>query len=189
MEGGVGGAGGRGGGVVGGGGGDQRVGEARGDEEGSEAAPGSRERGRGRVQVETVCRRVKETRQVRFKMNGGEGLLASAAGVEGEGYEIHMGETRPVEGACPAPAQYLRDGDDLVRSGAVSGDGRAMGTYVHGLFDSDEVRRVLLGNVAAIHNLPEPDVSAFSLDGELDRLADAVRAHLDMTLIYGLIGR
>ena len=179
----------RGAAVIGVCGGYQMLGESIVDEEGSEASPGSRERGLGLLPVETVFRGVKETRQVRFKMNGGEGLLASAAGVEGEGYEIHMGETRPVEGACPAPAQYLRDGDDLVRSGAVSGDGRVMGTYVHGLFDSDEVRRVLLGNVAAIHNLPEPDVSAFSLDGELDRLADAVRAHLDMTLIYGLIGR
>ena len=106
-----------------------------------------------------------------------------------EGYEIHMGETRPVEGACPAPAQYLRHGDDLVRSGAVSGDGRVMGTYVHGLFDSEDVRRALLRNVAAIHNLPEPNVSAFSLDAELDKLAEGVRANLDMKLVYGLIGR
>ncbi len=170
-------------------GGYQMLGESIVDAEGSEASPGSAERGLGLLPVETVFREVKETRQVRFKMNGGDGLLAGASGVEGEGYEIHMGETRPVEGACPAPAQYLRHGDDLVRAGAMSGDGRVMGTYVHGLFDSEEVRRVLLRNVAAIHGLPEPDVSAFSLDAELDRLADGVRAHLDMALIYTMIGR
>ena len=175
--------------VVGVCGGYQMLGESIVDAEGSEASPGSAERGLGLLPVETVFREVKETRQVRFKMNGGDGLLAGAAGVEGEGYEIHMGETTPVEGACPTPAQYLRHGDDLVRGGAVSGDGRVMGTYVHGLFDCEEVRRVLLTNVAAIHGLPAPDVSGFSLDAELDRLADVVRAHLDMTLIYGLIGR
>jgi adenosylcobyric acid synthase len=175
--------------VVGVCGGYQMLGESIVDAEGSEAPPGSVERGLGLLPVETVFREAKETRQVLFKLNGGHGLLAGAAGVEGEGYEIHMGETRPVEGACPAPAQYLRDGDDLVRAGTVSGDGLVMGTYVHGLFDSEEVRRVLLGNVASIHGLPEPDVRAFSLDAELDRLADGVRAHLDMPLIYGLIGR
>ena len=179
----------RGAAIIGVCGGYQMLGESIVDEEGSEASAGSVERGLGLLPVETVFREAKETRQVRFKMNGGGGLLAGAAGVEGEGYEIHMGETRAVEGACPAPAHYLRHADDLVRSGAVSGDGRVMGTYVHGLFDSDEVRRVLLGNVAAMHGLPEPDVSAFSLDAELDRLADGVRAHLDMALIHELIGR
>ena len=165
------------------------LGESIVDAGGSEASPGSRERGLALLPVETAFREMKETRQIRFKMNGGEGLLAGAAGVEGEGYEIHMGETRPVKGASPAPAQYLCHGDDLVRSGAVSSDGRVMGTYVHGLFDSEDVRRALLRNVAAIHNLPEPNVSAFSLDAELDKLAEAVRANLDMKLVYGLIGR
>ncbi len=173
--------------VVGVCGGYQMLGESVVDTGGSEAASGSREAGLGLLPVDTEFGDVKETRQVRFKMNGGDGLLAGVAGVEGEGYEIHMGETAPVEGACPAPAQYLRYGDDLVRSGAVSGDGRVMGTYVHGLFDSVDVRRALLGNVAAMHGLPAPEVSAFSLDEELDRLADAVREHLDMGLINSLI--
>ena len=89
-------------------GGYQMLGEVIVDVDGSEASPGSSEVGLGLLPVETVFREAKETRQVRFKMNGGAGLLAGAAGVEGEGYEIHMGETGPVEGACPAPVQYLR---------------------------------------------------------------------------------
>ena len=152
---------------------------------GTESAPGL-----NLLPVETDFQPAKTTRRVDFKMNGGDGLLAGAAGVEGAGYEIHMGETRPVEGECPAPAQYVGEAGSRSAHGAVSSDGRVLGTYVHGLFDSPAVRNVILANAAAAAGLPPPPHGErFSLDNELDRLADIVENALDMPYIHSLITR
>jgi adenosylcobyric acid synthase len=53
------------------------------------------------------------------------------------GYEIHMGRTRPVgEVTRPFP------------EGGAATD-RVLGTYLHGLFENDAVRRAFAANVAA----------------------------------------
>jgi adenosylcobyric acid synthase len=63
------------------------------------------------------------------------GPLDGASGTV-TGYEIHMGRTRPV-GAVSRP---------FPESGAASG--RVLGTYLHGLFANDAVRRAFVANVA-----------------------------------------
>jgi adenosylcobyric acid synthase len=81
------------------------------------------------------------------------------------GYEIRHGRTAPLAGAVPA----LEDGLGFA-SGAV------LGLSVHGLFESDEVLRLLAGRTAS------------TLDAVFDGLADAVEEHLDTGRIAALAG-
>ena len=71
--------------------------------------------------------------------------LADAAGLRVSGYEIHMGETRR-EAGCP-PLLQLHKAGQAVDDGAISDDGPAFGTYLHGLFDSDAFTRALLNGL------------------------------------------
>jgi len=171
-------------------GGYQMLGEVVIDAEGVDLPTGGSEAGLGLLPVQTNFKRVKSTRQVEFKMNGGPGLLSGASGIEGAGYEIHMGVTSPVEGACPQATQYMRHGGELERSGAVNAAGNVFGTYVHGLFDTPAVRAAILASVTSAAGMPTRDGGEeYSLDAELDKLADHLRASLDMGAIYGMIGR
>ncbi len=95
-----------------------------------------------------------------------------------------MGETSAIE---PDSTPVLSGGN--ANRGTASFDGRVLGTYVHGFFDSQPVRQRILANVARLHGIRSPETVAFSLDAEIDRLAMVVRENLDMDLVYSLIGR
>ncbi len=57
------------------------------------------------------------------------------------GYEIHLGQTEGDD--CAMPFAIIDDR----RDGAVSNDGRVMGTYLHGIFASDRFRAYYLENI------------------------------------------
>ncbi len=142
------------------------------------------EAGLGLLDVGTTLRAEKQTHQA-------EGIFLRAATDIGftpdagvAGYEIHMGETSLGEGARPLLRLTRRDGSCL-NDGAVSADGRTWGTYLHGFFDSDGVRRDLLGSLRRSRGLPErAPLAQVGLDAELDRLADHLEAHLDLTPVF-----
>ncbi|SFD64739.1 adenosylcobyric acid synthase [Paenibacillus catalpae] len=102
-----------------------------------------------------------------------------------EGYEIHMGQTIPL-----AQAHSLLSINGQAE-GTISEDGRIFGTYVHGIFHNDAFRRQYL-NMVRIHNhlAPIEEILPFrSRQIEaFDRLAEHVRAHLDMEQIYSILG-
>jgi len=111
------------------------------------------------------------------------GLLARAEGAALRGYEIHTGRTEP-----SAPPLALQSEGDRWEDGATSEDGWVVGTHVHGLLDSEAVRRPLLAAVAARRGrtwIPGPPVPG--VEAELDRLADAVSAALDMNLLRRIV--
>jgi adenosylcobyric acid synthase len=54
------------------------------------------------------------------------------------GYEIHLGRTTGAD--CQRAMVSINGRDD----GAISADGRVMGTYLHGLFANDAYRAALL---------------------------------------------
>jgi adenosylcobyric acid synthase len=91
------------------------------------------------------------------------------------GYEIHCGVS-----AGPAlqhPAVHLAGRDD----GACSADGQVVGTYLHGLFDEPAACDALL-TWAGLRHAHSPDYPALR-EAQLDRLADAVEQHLDLTAL------
>ncbi len=93
------------------------------------------------------------------------------------GYEMHMGETTGPDRA--RPFAMLPDGPE----GAVSADGRVLGTYVHGLFADDTQRAAWLARLGA-----PPSGLAYEagVEAALDGLARHLEAHLDLDRLLSL---
>jgi adenosylcobyric acid synthase len=93
------------------------------------------------------------------------------------GYEIHLGKT---EGAdCVRPFAMIGRASD----GAMSANGRVMGTYLHGCFASDAFRKAFLeGLEGEAGNL----VFEREIEETLDRLAAHLESHLDLDRIFDL---
>ncbi len=102
----------------------------------------------------------------------------------GGGYEIHMGETRPIEGAAPSPLLHLNDGTE----DGYYVDDHCMGTYVHGILDNQPFIEKLL---APFKEKMQQTAQAFDYkkfkDEQYDKLADHVRQHLNMSLLYKIL--
>jgi adenosylcobyric acid synthase len=147
-------------------GGYQMLGRVVADPEGVEGTPGSHP-GLGLIDVETVLAGEKRVRPV----SGTE--IASGSAVAG--YEIHLGRT--TGSATERPWLHIEGEPD----GALSLDGRIMGSYVHGLFASNTFRRAFLTRMGATAD-PHLDAAAV-VDATLDQLADHLESHLDLTRI------
>jgi adenosylcobyric acid synthase len=71
--------------------------------------------------------------------------------------------------------------------GAVSADGRIMGSYVHGIFAGDDFRHAFLNG---LRTRARSDVAYETLvDQVLDELADHLARHLDTQRILDLASR
>jgi len=106
------------------------------------------------------------------------------------GYEIHIGETSYCQGARPFARLDMGEAEGLM-DGCVSSDGHAFGSYLHGLFDDDRFRHAFLGAARAFSGLtPLTQVEDWKgkREASLNRLADSVRAALDMPTIFGYAG-
>lgn len=96
------------------------------------------------------------------------------------GYEIHAGRSVATGGTA-----LFAD----VPAGTGVRDGAAWGCYLHGLFENDPLRQAVLAPLRAGRGLPEPPQVSYAaaLDDSLDRLADAVRKHVDMEAVRALL--
>ena len=147
-------------------GGYQMLGKSIVDPDGIEGEPG-RSAGLGLLDVETVLGPTKQLR-VETATHVGSGAVVS-------GYHMHMGVTTGADLARP----FALVGH--VPEGAVSQDGRVMGTYLHGLFAADGFRRALLGNAAS------PDLAfEASVEAALDGLANHLESHIDIDRLLAL---
>jgi adenosylcobyric acid synthase len=151
-------------------------------------------KGLGYLDIETLFEETKITSQVEAYPAGIRDLgLASGQGPL-PGYEIHMGRTTGDIGLFNLKRLAVNSGSPVNSEGIPDGSakGNVWGTYVHGLFDSDEFRRDLLNRVKQSRGLPSLDVSvryADIRDQAMNDWADILRQHLDMAFIMGLIGR
>jgi adenosylcobyric acid synthase len=107
------------------------------------------------------------------------------------GYEIHLGETEYVDGACTF-ASIEREGcRGWIEDGAVSSNGQVIGTYIHGLFDDDSFRHAFVDAARAASGLSCPNCYAQVdrvRDERMSRLAQQVRQSLDLEEIAGWLG-
>jgi adenosylcobyric acid synthase len=158
----------RGGTVLGLCGGYQMLGRSIADPDGIEGPPGKVD-GLGLLDVETMLSADKHLEPAR-------GMTAD--GTPFAGYEMHMGVTAGPD--CKRPFARLDDGSP---EGAVAPDGRAIGTYIHGLFADDRQRAAWLTRFAAgAANLAYED----SIERTLDALASHLAAHLDLDAVLKL---
>jgi adenosylcobyric acid synthase len=170
-------------------GGYQMLGRALEDPEGVEspltAAPGL-----GLLPVVTTFAATKRTVRVRARVIADVGPLRAARGQTIDGYEIHMGVTRVESAGAPF---WILDRGGVAggdRDGALASDGAVIGTYLHGLFANDGLRRALLGWLATRKGVASDPRwgQGENATARYDRLADAVAAAVDVKTITGLVG-
>jgi adenosylcobyric acid synthase len=125
--------------------------------------------GLGLLDVETILTADKRLEPVHGETSDGAPVL---------GYEMHMGVTEGPDRA--RPFARLSDGSP---EGAVSADGRIVGTYIHGLFTDDRQRSAWLRRFAA-----GPAAISYDrlVDETLDRLAAHLVAHIDIARLLSL---
>ncbi|MDS4028682.1 MAG: cobyric acid synthase [Candidatus Contendobacter sp.] len=134
------------------------------DPAGLEGGPGSSP-GLGFLDFETTLEPEKQLHRVEGRLSLNDAFVA--------GYEIHAGvSTGP---ALNHPAVRLNEGRP---DGARSDDGQLLGTYLHGLFDAAPARDALL-RWAGLAVRETPDYRRLREEG-INRLADAIEAHLDL---------
>jgi adenosylcobyric acid synthase len=168
-------------------GGYQMLGQTLRDPLGLESAAGDVD-GLGLLPVVTTFAPVKTTVRVRARMATSAGFLAGALGAEVSAYEIHTGNTETQGGERPFALTWRNGATIDEGDGAMNVSGTVVGTYLHGLFTSEELRRALLVHLAARKGLaPDPRWGRpLGLD-RYDRLADVVGGALDLTLLARLL--
>lgn len=152
----------RGGRVLGLCGGYQMLGRTISDPDGIEGEPGSIE-GLGLLDVHTVLSGDKRLEAVSGR---------SFDGLPLHGYEMHIGRTLGAD--CVRPFAAVADRAD----GAISADGKVIGTYIHGLFSNDRQRAAWLARLGGTSSGLNYEAG---VDAVLDRLAAHMEQHLDLT--------
>jgi cobyric acid synthase CobQ/L-threonine-O-3-phosphate decarboxylase len=156
-------------------GGYQILGRSIGDPLGIESA-GTALPGLGLLPVDTVLERDKTLTRTEARHR--------LSGLTVVGYEIHHGQSR----ADDIPPALV--GSDGTGMGACREDGRLWGSYLHGLFDADGFRRWFIDRLRVRRGLaPLGKVQVcYDLEPAFERLAEVVRASLDIPALYRLMG-
>lgn len=112
-------------------------------------------------------------------------------GLEVYGYEIHHGVTTAVGPVKPS-FEVREPGNKKINryDGARTNDGRAWGTYMHGVFDSDKFRRHFLNELRSLKGWPDLlQGASFNAEAEISKLAQAVRRSIDIPALYRILDR
>lgn len=154
---------------------------------------GGRIQGLSLLPYSTILQKDKQRKQVEGILPQMGGDLAKMSGCHYYGYEIHMGRT----GNFAEDMDKLGDSaNDMGRTGALSDviveHNNVYGTYVHGIFDHEEVARAVIDSLAdkkkiTVNTGELLDYSQFK-EGEYDRLANTMREYLKMDQIYEMMG-
>jgi adenosylcobyric acid synthase len=124
--------------------------------------------GLGLLPVKTVLKPVKTTLQESFRYRNYPEICT--------GYEIHMGETTSDTNSPLTISSHGKpDGYYLNEN--------CWGTYLHGILDNQAVIDDLLDGFSAKSEIPTFDYRQFK-ELQYDRLADHIRANVDMDMIY-----
>lgn len=156
-------------------GGYQMLGHSVADPEGVEGEPGTCA-GLGLLNTETVLQSSKTLTNV-------EGTLTlNGCDAPVKGYEIHAGITRV--NTVQTPLVSLTHGQP---DGAISDDGHIIGTYLHGIFDSFEATQAIC-RWAGAESIRHFDHTA-TQEAAINRIADAIEAHLNLSLLWPQLTR
>jgi len=138
--------------------------------------------GLGIFNIKTSIADEKVTKQVKGVITADSDSLLGLKDTEIHGYEIHMGRSSGMENY-----ESLAVTDNGI-NGIIGNN--AIGTYIHGIFDSTAFTRGLLNNIRNAKGL-EPVMSngTFSenKEKEFNKLAKAVRDNIDMNMLYRIL--
>ena len=136
------------------------------------------------LDMEVTFAREKETAQASGVVDA-SGWLASSNGILVDGYEIHAGQNQFGERALP----WLRIGNRV--DGVMNECGNVLGSYLHGLFDDGQLFAAIAAHIRKEKGIDTETQVPMTLDEyrerEFDRIADIVRASVDMDAIYRIV--
>ncbi|WP_324825554.1 cobyric acid synthase [Sinanaerobacter sp. ZZT-01] len=176
-------------------GGFQMMGKVLSDPHGVEA--GGSISGMGLLPAETIFEEEKTRTQAKGKFtNQVRGIFSDLSGVELEGYEIHMGQTELI-----ADAENTQEVGLLTHITELSGKacdkvvgmccGNIYGSYIHGIFDKEDVAKTIVSALYRSKGLDESEVSSLNVaaykEMQYDKLAEQMRANMDMNAIYRIL--
>ena len=145
--------------------------------------------GLGLLPIITTFIADKITRQVTAQAKGNNFLALNMSFDGLIGYEIHMGRTEYIDKIDSAFIVDRGDEQDVL-DGAVRSDGLVMGTYMHGIFDNDQLRRLLIDKLRNLKGL-ENSENTFSLaerkNMAYNRLAKVTRENLNVDKLYEIM--
>ena len=152
---------------------------------------GGKIRGMGLLPMDTVFASKKTRTRVTGQFLPMPGTFAALSGVSLEGYEIHMGESVRKEGILPATKLMVAGNqpEETKTEGAFHEN--VCGTYVHGVFDKEEVVETLIRILGErkgidVSSMTGVDFAAFK-ETQYNILAAELRKHLDMKKIYSIL--
>ncbi len=141
--------------------------------------------GLGLIDMSVTFEEEKQTRQVNGVIDCPRGWLSDCNGLSVDGYEIHAGISEFGVDAIP----WMRIDSRI--DGVTNAQGNVLGSYMHGLFDDGQLYAALSKHIRAIKGLSNAEVKPMSMneyrEREFDRIADIVRASVDMDRIYRII--
>lgn len=150
-----------------------------------EVEHGGSMRGMGLLDTRTVFSQAKTRTQISGRMEQGAGLWKPWEGRDVTGYEIHMGVSENL-GGC---RELIRLSDGRLDA-LSSEDGSVLGSYLHGIFDTEGFAEAMIRKLMADKGM-EYGAWSFDLEAhkkqEYDRLADLVRRSFDMKKIYEIL--
>ena len=136
------------------------------------------------LDMEVTFAREKETAQASGVVDA-SGWLASSNGILVDGYEIHAGQNQFGEKVLP----WLRIGNRV--DGVMNERGNVLGSYLHGLFDDGQLFAAIAAHIRKEKGIDTETQAPMTLDEyrerEFDRIADIVRASVDMDAIYRIV--
>lgn len=130
--------------------------------------------GLGLLEVETRFEEYKKhTKQVEKRITGGGDILGPIKGEKIRGYEIHMGET-----------QRLGQASAFEDDGCIDEKCLIFGTYLHGLFDNENLLEAFLGYLYKKKGLTFKKTDKTD---SFEELASLVEAHVDIKRILEIL--
>lgn len=149
---------------------------------------GGEMKGLGLINAETIFEKEKIRTRVMGEFKEVKGVFSGLNGKAFEGYEIHMGQTRKIMSG--ENISILKTIDGLIKEDGLC-NGSVYGSYVHGIFDSEEVLKELAKTILCNKGLSFDEKEITDLETfkqkEYDKLANQLRESLDMDLIYKIL--
>lgn len=165
-------------------GGFQMLGRHIADPQGMES--GGEAEGLGLLSCSTVFGREKQRLQVSGCLAPVGGIFQTLSGLPFNGYEIHMGVS-----ANELPCRQTGSQSTTGSCANLVQEGNIYGTYLHGIFDTEEVSGALVAALLAAKGLDAAQLKSFNMeafkDAQYEALAAALRESLDMQAIYRII--
>ncbi|MHB1276730.1 MAG: cobyric acid synthase, partial [Candidatus Humimicrobiaceae bacterium] len=149
--------------------------------------------GMGLLNVKTVFHEKKTTTRVKAVILNDKGLTEGLKNSNIEGYEIHMGKTKYMDGCIPCiEIKRVMESDNISIGGVMNCDGSVFGTYIHGIFDNTVFTTGVINGLRKKKGLDATSESRLDFkeykEIQYDKLADLLRENLDIKKINAITG-